>query len=66
MFSNLKFWLAIIGIPILALLPDISMKYIKQVFWPSPTDRVILKMMQKENFGRKRQWKLALTKKSRN
>jgi len=66
MFSNLKFWLAIIGIPILALLPDISMKYIKQVFWPSPTDRVILKMMQKENFGRKKQGKLVLTKKSRN
>ena len=66
MFSNLKFWLAIIGIPILALLPDISIKYIRQVFWPSPTDKVILKMMQKEKFSRKRKWKLALSKKSRN
>lgn len=29
MLSNGKFWIAIIGIPLLALLPDITIKYFK-------------------------------------
>lgn len=53
MFSNLKFWIAIFGIPILALLPDLTIKYMKQVFYPSPTDKVLLKMLNKKN---KRKW----------
>jgi magnesium-transporting ATPase (P-type) len=45
MFSNLKFWIVILGLPILATLPDLTLKYMKQIFWPTPTDKVMFKAM---------------------
>ena len=54
MFANLKFWIAIFGVPFLAVLPDLTLKYFKQVFFPSPSDWVIEIML--------REWKLKSNK----
>lgn len=45
MFGNLKFWITIIGLPVIALLPDMTIKYVQQVFFPTPVDNVMLKYL---------------------
>ena len=45
MFGNMKFWIVIIGLPILATLPDLTIKYMKQIFMPTPTDKVMYKII---------------------
>ena len=47
MLSCSQFWLMLIGIPIVALLPDLTYMLVNKVFYPSPTDSV-LHMQQKE------------------
>lgn len=42
MFANIKFWIVIIFLPIIALIPDMTMKYFKQLYFPSTSDQVIM------------------------
>lgn len=41
MFSNLQFWLALIFLPLIALVPDATIKYVKMMYFPSISDKFI-------------------------
>jgi len=47
--TNIKAIICIIVLPIVALLPDIISLFLK-VFWPSPTDAVMLKQKRNPNY----------------
>lgn len=49
MFANLKFWIVIILLPFIVLLPDMTIKYFKQLYWPSVSDKVVA-----EEYNRKK------------
>ena len=49
MFTSFKFYIAIICVPPLALLPDMTIKYMRMIFFPTPSD-VVMKIM-KQNKG---------------
>lgn len=49
MFANLKFWIVIIFLPLIALLPDMTIKYYKQMFMPSVSDKVVAKTYNKDS-----------------
>ena len=42
-FMNAKAWIILIVMPFVALLPDIAILLLQKVFWPTPTDAVMLK-----------------------
>lgn len=39
MFGNLKFWFIIIGMPMIAIIPDMTFNYFMKVFKPTPSDK---------------------------
>ena len=41
MFSNFQFWLALIFLPLIALIPDATMKYFQMMYFPTDSDKVI-------------------------
>jgi magnesium-transporting ATPase (P-type) len=41
MFSSSEFWLMIIGCPLVCLAPDLYIQLTKQVFYPSPIEKVL-------------------------
>jgi len=41
MFSSSNFWLMIIGGPLICLVPDLFILLIRQVFYPSPIEKVL-------------------------
>lgn len=41
MFSNIQFWIAIVLLPIIALIPDATMKYYQMLYWPTISDIAI-------------------------
>jgi hypothetical protein len=42
MLENPKFWLLIIGMPLVAIVPDLTINVAHRVFKPTPTDCVML------------------------
>ena len=49
MFSNGKFWIVLFCLPMIALIPDVVLKYFKQMYFPSDTDKLIEKAIEVEN-----------------
>jgi magnesium-transporting ATPase (P-type) len=45
-FQSLKAWLIIILLPMVALLPDITYVFARKIFFPSPTDAIMLKQQR--------------------
>ena len=43
LFGDMKFWPALILLPFIALLPDITLKYFKMLYWPTPIDHALFK-----------------------
>lgn len=41
MFSNSQFWLALIFLPLIALIPDVTLKYFQMMYFPTVSDRTI-------------------------
>ena len=41
MFANFRFWLALIFLPIIALIPDASIKYFKMMYRPTVSDNTV-------------------------
>jgi len=41
MFANPKFWIMIIAGPLICLVPDLFFNLTKQVFYPSPIEKVL-------------------------
>ena len=41
--SSKKAWICLVVIPVISLLPDITYLLAKKIFWPSPTDAVMMK-----------------------
>jgi len=48
MFWSLEFWILIFGGPLICLIPDVFIQLIKQVFYPSPIDKVLFEQKYKE------------------
>jgi hypothetical protein len=42
MLSNGQFWILLIGVPAFALVPDITLTLWQRVFFPNPTDVMLL------------------------
>ena len=42
MLTSLKAWICLIMLPAVALLPDLAYTLIQKVFYPTPTDAVML------------------------
>jgi magnesium-transporting ATPase (P-type) len=56
MFSNSQFWLALIFLPLIALVPDATIKYFQMMYFPTISDRTIksrghLATIQRSNMG---------------
>ena len=49
-FTSIKAWICLILLPAVALLPDIAILLIQKLFWPTPTDAVMLKQKQNPNY----------------
>jgi magnesium-transporting ATPase (P-type) len=45
-FQSVKAWLAIILLPMIALLPDITYVLVRKIFFPTPTDAIMLKQQR--------------------
>lgn len=54
MFANGRFWLALIFVPIIALIPDMTLKYFMQLYFPSVSDQVLQKLQNKKSYIVKR------------
>ena len=48
MFANLKFWFAILFLPFIATIPDMTIKYFAQMYFPSISDRVLMNKKKTE------------------
>lgn len=48
MFANLKFWIAILFLPAIALIPDATIKYFSQLYFPTESDKVIMRETHNE------------------
>ena len=46
MFASPKAWIVLIVLPAVALLPDITILLMQKVFWPNPTDAVMIKQQR--------------------
>jgi amino acid permease len=46
LLGNPKFWILLIAMPFFALVPDITITMIQRIFYPSPTD-VVMMLQQK-------------------
>ena len=44
----LQFWMIIIAVPLVALLPDLAWKLIRKTFWPNPTEVILLNEFRKK------------------
>lgn len=49
MLGNLKFWIVIIFLPLITLLPDMTIKYFKQMFMPTISDKVVAKTYNRDS-----------------
>ena len=45
-----KAWICLIVIPVISLLPDITYLLAKKIFWPSPTDAVMMKQSKNPDY----------------
>lgn len=41
LFLDIKFWIALIFLPIIALVPDMTLKYFKMMYMPTPSDYAV-------------------------
>ena len=48
MFWSADFWIMMIAGPLVSLIPDVFIQLIKQVFYPTPIDKVLLVQKFKE------------------
>jgi hypothetical protein len=49
-FQSVKAWIAMLLLPMVALLPDITYSLVQKVFFPTPTDAVMLKQQRDPNY----------------
>lgn len=49
MFANLKFWCVIVGMPMVAIIPDLLFNYFMRVFKPTPSDKFMNQFGCKES-----------------
>ena len=54
LFGDLKFWFALILLPLIALIPDITLKYFKMLYWPTPIDHALFKSKQADALRKQR------------
>lgn len=50
-FKNVKALVVLVIVPFVALLPDITILIFQKVFYPTPTDAVMLKQRQNPNYA---------------
>ena len=46
MLTNYKAWIVLLLLPFVALLPDMTYIMAQKIFWPTPTDAVMLKQQK--------------------
>lgn len=45
-----KAWICLLVVPVISLLPDITYLLAKKIFWPTPTDAVMMKQSKNPDF----------------
>lgn len=54
MLNYPEFWLLLIVLPFVCLIPDFIIKFVLQVFFPSPVDKVIMEQKYEASFSFKK------------
>jgi len=48
--KSVKAWVCLIVLPAVALLPDVTYVLMQKIFWPTPTDAIMLKQQRDPNY----------------